>query len=120
MYKELNVKVGDTVLYHHGSTYGHRLPAITKVAKITPTGRIRVELYPSEQFDKYGKRMGNTSWSRPYLEVPTDERLQEVAKKTFIRRLVQKLQSKVTEENISYEQAVAIDEILKDGVANET
>ena len=114
MNKELNVKVGDIVLYHY-RTWGNRLPSITRVAKVTPTGRIRVELYPDEQFNKYGRRMGGDSWSRSYIEVPTAEELQEVKEKIFIRRLVYKLRDEVKEDDISYEQAVAIDGILKAG-----
>lgn len=110
----LKVNVGDTVLYYHGSSWANKIPAITKVAKITPTGRIRVELYPSEQFNKYGNLLGGDSWNISRIEVPSAEKLQEVREKTFIRRTVQKMNA-CNEGNISYEQAVAIMEILKGG-----
>lgn len=117
MNKELNVKVGDIVLYYYGNPWSEKHPVITKVAKITPTGRIRVERSIEEQFDKYGKKMGcYGGWSRPYLEVPTDERLQELKEKNFINNVIQKMHDV---KNISYEQAVAIDEILEGGVSNE-
>ena len=114
MTKELKVNVGDTVLYYHGSPWANKIPAITKVAKITPTGRIRVELYPSEQFNKYGNRLGGDSWNKPRIKVPSAEELQEVKEKTFIRRTVQKMNA-CKEDNISYKQAVDIMAILKGG-----
>ena len=113
MNKELNVKVGDVVLYYYGNPWSEKHPVITKVAKITPTGRIRVERSIEEQFDKYGKKMGCCSgWSRPYIKVPTAEELQEVKEKNFIKDVIQKMHDV---KNISYDQAVAIDGILKVG-----
>lgn len=119
MYKELNVKVGDTVFYHR-RTWGNVLPEITKVVKITPTGRIKIESCPGMQFDKYGNAMGRDTWPRGYLEVPTAEKVREVKEKYFIRKLIHYLHDEVHESDISYEQAVAIDGILKAGEADET
>ena len=118
MSKELSVKVGDIVLYYNGSFYKNDLPIITKVAKITPTGRIRIEYSPSRQFDKYGLEMGSNSWRRSSIEVPTAEKLQEIKKRTFIRRTIRKMRD-CEERNISYEQAVSIMKLLKGGSGDE-
>ena len=118
MNKELKVNVGDTVLYYYGSSWANKIPAITKVAKITPTGRIRVELDPDIQFDKYGRRMGGSSWHYSYINVPTDEKLQEIKEKTFVRKTLQRMDN-CNESNITYKQAVAIMAILEGGGSDE-
>lgn len=111
--KELKVNVGDTVLY---CISNRTLPQITKVIKVTPTGRIRIELHPDLQFDKYGRRMSSDIWSHSYIEVPTAEKLQEIKEKTFIEKTKFKMRDDI---EISYDQAVAIMEILKGGNLNE-
>lgn len=118
MNRELKVNVGDTVLYYSGSFWNDNIPKITKVTRITPTGRIRIELYSDVQFDKYGRIMGGDSWGRARLEIPTAEKLQEVKQKLFIRRTIRKLDD-CNEENISYNQAVAIMAILEGGKPDE-
>lgn len=118
MNKELKVKAGDAVLYYNGSFYKNDLPIITKVKKVTPTGRIRVEYSPSKQFDKYGWEIGSNTWRRTNIEVPTAEKLQEVKKRIFIRKTIRQMQS-CEESNISYEQAVAIMKVLKGGGGDE-
>lgn len=52
MNKELNVNVGDDVLYRP-SSYS-RIEKIATVTKVTPTGRIRIDKF-TNQFDKYGR-----------------------------------------------------------------
>lgn len=52
--KELKVKVGDKVIVSSG-WIEDRLATVTK---ITPTGRIRIDVFNDIQFDKYGREMG--------------------------------------------------------------
>ena len=54
---ELNVKVGDKVLFT-SVFQGKTAEKITKVTRITPTGRIRVEIAPEIMFTKCGHEMG--------------------------------------------------------------
>lgn len=112
MNKELKVKVGDTVLCYSGASWRNEIPVIAEVIKVTPTGRIRISHSPTVQYDKYGNRMGGDCWSRPYIEVPTEERLQEVKEKRFIRRTIYKMRE-CKEDSLSYEQAKVIMGILK-------
>lgn len=113
MNEVLNVKVGDTVLLYM-NTWKNVSPIITTVIKITPTGRIRIEHLPSSQFDKYGNMLGRDAWSSAYIEIPTAEKLQEVKEKKFVRKVVNYLRNEVRESDISYKQAVAIMNILKE------
>lgn len=57
--KELNVNVGDKVLYRGGNPLNYT-DEIREVTKVTPTGRIRISGTES-QFDKYGSQMGDKS-----------------------------------------------------------
>lgn len=68
MNEELNVNVGDEVLYRP-SSYS-RIEKISTVTKVTPTGRIRIDK-STNQFDKYGRQMGNVGWGgRDYVSFP--------------------------------------------------
>ena len=108
MNEELNVNVGDEVLYRP-SSYS-RIEKITTVTKVTPTGRIRIDK-STNQFDKYGVQMGNVGWrGRDYICILTPEKKEEILKKNEIAkciRIFNDLKNKIT-----YEQAKGILEIL--------
>ena len=107
---ELNVKVGDNVLYKGGR---ERIESIRKVTKITPTGRIRISGSDS-QFNKYGDEMGHSDdWSpRHYISVPTKEDIVRVERNNAIRKAVF-LCKEVNGENITYEQVGKLIDILE-------
>lgn len=108
---ELNVKVGDKVLYSGGYSY-NSFEKISEVVKVTPTGRIKIKDSVS-QFDKYGNEMGKkdrwTSHSR--ISELTEEDCERVKKNNAIFKAVY-LCGKVDKKNMTYEQAVKIIEIL--------
>lgn len=113
MEQELNVKVGDLVLYQWG--YAHnRVEKIVKVAKITPTGRIRIEGH-DEQYDKYGHQMGNRDrWScGSYIRIATEDDYKRIKENSAISKALSLMESK-NKKNLSYEQATKIIDILKE------
>lgn len=109
---ELNVKVGDKVLYCGGNPLNY-VEKIREVTKITPTGRIRISGCDS-QFNKYGKQMGdNGDWFTYSISIPTEEDFDRVKKNNAIEKAVS-LCRKVKSKNITYEQAKKIIEILEE------
>lgn len=113
MNDELNVKVGDFVLYQNGYSYNF-FEKIVKVAKVTPTGRIRIEGY-DEQYDKYGCQMGNRDrWScGSHIRIATDEDYKRIKENSAISKALS-LMGEKNKKNLSYEQAVKIIKILKE------
>lgn len=107
--EELNVKVGDKLLYHF-SSWGSNVERIVTVKRVTPTGRIRID-YNDSQYDKYGKEMGCDIWSgRSSLSIPTIEDYKRLKQKAIISdalKIVKNLQ-----QNMSYENAVKIIDIF--------
>lgn len=111
MVEVLNVKVGDKLLYHYG--FSCRTERIATVAKVTPTGRIRIDCSNS-QFDKYGNEMGNKDrWScRAYLSIPTEEDYKRI-NENYSKSKALWIVSKLNEQNISYEQALKIIDVFE-------
>lgn len=108
MNEELNVKVGDEVLYIFSSYL--KIEKIATVTKVTPTGRIRIDK-STNQFDKYGVQMGDAGRiGKHYIRILTPEKKEEILKKNEITeciRIFDNLKNKIT-----YEQAKGILEIL--------
>lgn len=107
---ELNVNVGDKVLYRGGSPLNY-VEEIREVTKITPTGRIRISRCDS-QFDKYGREMGGGDWYSYSIVIPTEEDIERVKKNNAIKKAVS-LCGEVNKKNITYEQAEKLIEILE-------
>ncbi len=121
MHEELNVKAGDKLLYCYGYSFS-RVEKIVTVTKVTPTGRIKID-YCDTQFNKYGEAIGNRyDWnSQSSIYIPTEEdykRIRENEAKSKALSIIRKL----NKQNITYEQAVKIIDILvpNEGVENET
>lgn len=112
MIEELNVKVGDKLLYRTGYIY-NRVERIVTVTKVTPTGRIRVD-YSDKQYDKYGNEMGSRDiWTcRSSLHLPKEEDYERIKVNNTIAKALL-LMKKQSEGTLSYEQALEIIEILK-------
>lgn len=112
MREELNVKVGDKLLYRTGYTC-NQVERIVTVTKVTPTGRIRVD-YSDKQYDKYGNEMGSGNiWTcRSSLYLPKEEDYERIKANNAIAKALL-LIGKQNKEILSYEQAVKIIEILK-------
>lgn len=101
--KELNVKVGDKVLYHWSRLF-RNVEKIVKITQVAPTGRVRID-YNNDVFDKFGKMIGNSNGGAIcYITVPTEE---DVEKATALETI-----SKLTMSTLTYEQAVKINEIF--------
>lgn len=107
--KELNVKVGDKVVYEGGG-YASR-KEITEVIRITPTGIIRVATNPDIQFDKCGRQKGGDCWHRASLLELTPELEKKIKERDVIAHCKRKFNSTV----IDYEMAVKLLEVLEGG-----
>ena len=84
---ELNVKIGDRVIYYSGIN-----STVTAVTKITPTGRIRIEAAENKQFDKYGVEMGvRLAWA----PVGTIKKVENRADASYRKALNQTLTHKI-------------------------
>lgn len=115
MNDELNVNVGDEVLYRPAS-YAI-IERIATVTKVTRTGRIRIDKY-TNQFDKYGRQMGDVGWrGRDYICILTPEKKEEILKKNEISKCICVFEEK--KNNLTFEQAVKILEILNGDGNNE-
>lgn len=114
---ELNVKVGDKLLYNCGYSY-NRVENIVTVTKVTPTGRIRID-YNDEQYDKYGHEMGKRDrWScSSSLSIPTEKDYERIKKNNAINKALHII-GKINKDNLDYDKALKIIEIFekkKDG-----
>ncbi len=110
MYEELNVKVGDEVLYRLWNLSGV-VERIETVTRVTPTGRIRID-GSSSQFDKYGREMGGDSWrGGANLSIPTEEDYKRIEENAVISNALS-LMEKLNKKTLSYDKAVKIVEIL--------
>jgi len=108
---ELNVKVGDKVLFT-SSFQGKTTEIITKVIKITPTGRIRVEIAPEIMFNKYGCEMGRLRgiYTTRYLSALTPEKEKEIKEKGIINGCKKAFDNK--KDELTYDQALEILRVL--------
>ena len=106
---ELNVKVGDEVIYHTSGFFSKSI--ITTVKKVTPSGRIRVAYNPDIMFDKYGREMGNKN-SRYRLSISecSKEQKEKILKEETVSQCVSKIMEE--KDNLTYKQAKEILTIL--------
>jgi len=115
---ELNVKVGDKVLLKY-SAYYKQYEKIVEVVKVTPTRRIKVGGL-GVQFNKYGQRMGDRGFCSGFYEISsvTEEQIiefMERQRKSSIINKAVKMCQKVSEKNLTYEQALKIISVF-DGI----
>lgn len=110
---ELNVKVGDKLLYRWGYSHNH-VEKIVTVTRVTPTGRIRID-YNDEQYNKYGKEMGNRDmWScSSSLSIPTEEDYKRI-KENNAKKKALTIVGKLKMDNLSYDKALKIIEIFEE------
>ena len=109
--KELNVKVGDKLLYSWGYSFNY-VERVVEVTKVTPTGRIRVTTSDS-QYDKYGQEMGNNdSWScKSRLSILTEDDVKRITQNRTIKKALNIL-DKINKDNLEYEKALKIIELF--------
>ena len=84
----LCVQPGDKVCYMYGGIWGGR--KIATVTKVTPTGRIRVDLDEGKQFDKYGRLMGNNYSDAGILKL-TPELEDEILQEEVVKEVLSKI-----------------------------
>lgn len=104
-----DLQVGDLVIVKRMLTQH-----IQKVVKTTKTQIIL------DNDEKYKKSNGypvgpTTMWSTTHIVIPTDEMIQNVREDNFKNRLVRNVLNQLSPDNITYEQAVKIKEILDNG-----
>ena len=109
MQDELKVEVGEEVLYCPASF--HKIEKIATVTRVTPTGRIKID--KSERtFNQYGRSMGDSGWrGNDYIYKLTPEKKKELMEKEVIYKCLARFEE--CKDNLSYEQAKKILEILK-------
>lgn len=104
MFKKLNVNVGDKVIV--SSRFGGE--KIGTIEKITPKGFIKVN---GILFTDCGRERGGDAWSCSYIKPATLEQIEQLNQKKYRRYVLNKLHSL---QDIDYEKAVRIDEILNE------
>lgn len=108
---ELKLKIGDKVLITNGLPTEDKIGTVTK---ITPTGRIKLDIYTDYQFDRYGRQMGNRDiWSRSKsIRIPDKEDYNRVHKNEIVGHIY----SKIDQLNIQnlYDTNISTLEILDD------
>ena len=109
---ELNVKVGDKLLYSYGYSY-NITERIVEVTKVTPTGRIRVTTSDS-QYDKYGHEIGNHNIlnCKSKLSILTEEDIKRIVQNNTITKALN-IVSKLHRDNLQYEKALKIIELFE-------
>ena len=101
--EELNVKVGDKVIVSGGWIKD----TLATVTKITPTGRIRIDVFNDIQFDKYGRQLGcHEKWgSRKYIAICTPEYEKQIKEAAIIKTVIAYMHQ-VNEINIDQARAI--------------
>ena len=113
--KELNVKVGDKLLYSYGYSY-NITERIVEVTKVTPTGKIRVTTSDS-QYDKYGHEIGNHNIlnCKSKLSILTEEDIERITQNNAIAKALN-IVSKLHRDNLEYEKALKIIELFEERI----
>lgn len=102
----MDVKVGDEVILDNKE--------VAKVAKVTPTGRIRIDKYSTLQFNKNGDMMGGNTWNFHWIKTGTDTEIKKIKDAEFVRKVRQKMEKFLT-ERLTYEIALKLNEIMEKG-----
>lgn len=108
---ELKLKIGDKVLITNGLPTEDKIGTVTK---ITPTGRIKLDIYTDYQFDRYGRQMGNRDiWSRSKsIRIPDKEDYNRVHKNEIVGHIYSKI-DQLNTQNL-YDTNISTLEILDD------
>ena len=106
---ELKLKIGDKVLITNGLPTEDKIGTVTK---ITPTGRIKLDIYTDYQFDRYGRQMGNRDiWSRSKsIRIPDKEDYNRVHKNEIVGHIYSKI-DQLNTQNL-YDTNISTLEIL--------
>ena len=102
-----SIKVGDLIFVHGG--FGKCLSGIDK---ITPKGFIRVG---EVLYDKHGYQKGGDIWHKTSLSIAAPDEVKKYREALFVRDVRVKL-AKLTANDISYEMAVSLNNLLSLGM----
>lgn len=106
-----NLKVGDLVIVNDGGYYGAK--AIKPVDKITPSGRLVVG---KNTFLDNGDQYGGDHYWHMNIEEATPEAVKDIRRNQKVRAVYKKIKDM---KSITYEQAVAIEKILRTEVTHD-
>lgn len=113
--EELNVKVGDIVLFK--SEYlGSRYEKLAKITRITPTGRIKIDKN-DRYYNRFGIKIGKDPFEYCEICQITEDEIEAFkikAKKSNTISKAYKLCTKIDRNDIDYEKAVKIIELLEE------
>ena len=103
----MNVKTGDVVLLHRQTGSGHEVKLV-KVAKVTPTGRIRLLGHSRAWFNKDGVLSSRDAvFGTTYITEANDSELQAYKRKKFRIKTYWSMIN-VEPETLTYEKAVGV------------
>ena len=104
------LKEGDKIFVDVGKTL-----ILTKVIRVTPTGRIRTAKYPNTFFDKTGREMNSDPWAHHYHLSPWSQEQEDyLVQKRLEREAKMKARALVNSDDLTYEKAVEIMKIMED------
>lgn len=101
------LKPGDPILIKASNFASYKITE-SKVDKVTPTGLIKVG---SRYFYQDGTERTSSTFCRARLYHYEPDLVESVKRQTFCTKVVRRLRN-ITEDQITYEQAVAINKIL--------
>lgn len=98
-----NIKVGDVVI--------ERCRWRIKLAKVTRVTATQVVIGENRYRKEDGRLVGSGPWDLRWITIPTEGELEELKRQKFIEDVVLRL-NKLTAQDVTYEQAVKIKEVL--------
>lgn len=99
------VKPGDKIIIH-----GRWRTYVAEVERVTPTGRIVADGFT---FRPDGKQIGGDKWLPLYATDGTPDTVEKIKRRDFVGSVLKKMRNA---QQITYEQAIAINDILDGGV----
>ena len=88
---------------------------LTKVIRVTPTGRIRTAKYPNTFFDKSGREKTSDPWAHHYQLVPWSQEKEDfLVQKGLERKVKKQVRDLVNSNALTYDKAVEIKKIMED------
>ena len=64
---------------------------VATIIKVTPTGRVRIDLNPNLQFDSDGRMMGGDGWHTHWIEHGFEDELEEIITNNRYKKIIKQL-----------------------------
>lgn len=103
----MDVKVGDKIVV----SSGHIPDRIGAITRVTNAGSFAVDCCGEALFDKNGRLKGAGVWDTTHAYLATEEDIERVRREKVIRGVCQ-MCNKLKTTDITYDQAVAVWDIL--------